>query len=82
MTSSKTRKTAKKQKNCDFCEFLQLWNILYRPCFENSCFPFILSIFSMQNNCGFAVIVVAKIKGRYPDPSGKYVRFSDSVDNL
>ena len=26
--------------------------------------------------------VVAKIRERYPDPSGKYVGFSDSMDNM
>ena len=26
--------------------------------------------------------VVAKIRGRYPEPSGKYVEFGDSVDNF
>ena len=26
--------------------------------------------------------VVAKIRGRYPDPSGKYVGFINSLDNM
>lgn len=51
MTSSKSRKTAKNQKIRDFSEFSQLWACLSQVWVKISCFPTILSIFSIWNNC-------------------------------
>ena len=44
MTSSKSHKTAKNQKNRDFIDFSQLWASLSQVWVKVSCFPIILSI--------------------------------------
>ena len=62
MTSSKSRKTAKNQKNRDFIDFSQLWASLSRVLVKISRFPIILSI---RNICKTSLkLPVLKLTGK------------------
>ena len=78
MTSSKSRKTAKNQKNRYFIDFSELWASLSQVWVNISCFPIILSIFSIRNSCktSFNLLVLKLWQENEGQKSVKYCKIS------